>query len=218
MNKSLVFRAQRSTSFQILYRVLVRYSRIPNQTLHGNKDWHGSKHLRNTETLTELTGSQWNSSGIFPRIQYVTAQSRSQRVTLLGLNETPENFTGRIIFMSMFNDISWGSKDNKIECESNARLVSLYARRFGTGQWSSLGLGSEKKWYSISADSPQGEWDRMAEKIMLEFSESGHPVFRATSPLSRGQLKSKGSGTLSIHFSADLETIKTVFRTITSVN
>ena len=27
--------------------------------------------------------------------------------------------------------------------------------------------GSEKKWYSISADSPQGEWDRMAEKMML---------------------------------------------------
>ena len=37
----------------------------PNQTMHGNKDWDGSKHLRNTETLTELTVSQWNSSGIF---------------------------------------------------------------------------------------------------------------------------------------------------------
>ena len=44
------------------------------------------------------------------------------------------------------------------------------------------------------------------------------PVFRATSPLSRGQLKSKGGGKLSIHFCADLETITTVFRTITSVN
>ena len=36
----------------------------PNQTLHGNKDWSDSKHLRNTETWTELTASQWNSSGI----------------------------------------------------------------------------------------------------------------------------------------------------------
>ena len=53
---------------------------------------------------------------------------------------------------------------------------------------------------------------------MLEFAESGHPVFRATSPLSRGQLKSKGGGKLSIHCCADLETIKTVFRTIISVN
>ena len=53
-----------------------------------------------------------------------------------------------------------------------------------------------KKWYSISADSPQGEWDKMAEKMMLEFGESGHPVFRAASPLSRGVLKSKGGGKL----------------------
>ena len=85
-------------------------------------------------------------------------------------------------------------------------------------KWSFLGRGSEKKWYSISADSPQGEWDRIAEKMMLEFGDSRHPVFRATSPLSRGQLKSKGGGKLWIHYCGDLETITTVFRTITSVN
>ena len=76
---------------------------------------------------------------------------------LLRLDETPENLTERIVFMSMFNDISWRSTDDEKECESNARLVSLYAKRFGTGQWSFLGPVSEKKWYSISADSPQGE-------------------------------------------------------------
>ena len=86
------------------------------------------------------------------------------------------------------------------------------------GQWSFRGPGSEKKWYSISEDSPQGEWDKMAEKMMITFAESGHPVFRATSPLSRGQLKSKGGGKLSIHYCADRETITTVFRTIASVN
>ena len=42
---------------------------------------------------------------------------------LLRLNETPENFTGRIIFMSMFNDISCGSRDNEGECVANANLV-----------------------------------------------------------------------------------------------
>ena len=61
------------------------------------------------------------------------------------MSEKPEEFTGRIIFMSMFNDISWGSKDNSKECESNAQLVSLYAKRFGAGKWSFLGPGSEKK-------------------------------------------------------------------------
>ena len=120
--------------------------------------------------------------------------------------------------MSMFNDISLGSKDNKIECESNAHFVSLLARRFGAGQWSFLGPCSEKKWSSISEDSPQGEWDKIAEMKMLKFGESGHPVFCATSPLSRGVLKSKGGGKLSIHYCANQDTITTVFRTITSVN
>ena len=53
---------------------------------------------------------------------------------------------------------------------------------------------------------------------MIQFTESGHPVFRATSPLSRGTLESKGCGKLSIHFCADGDTIETVFRTILSVN
>ena len=42
--------------------------------------------------------------------------------------------------------------------------------------------------------------------------------FRATTPLSRGQLKSKGRGKLSIHYAADLETIQTIFRKIVSAN
>ena len=76
----------------------------------------------------------------------------------------------------------------------------------------------EKKWYSTYTDRPQGEWDRVAESMMIRFGESGHPVFRATGPLSRGTLKSKGGGKLSIHFCADGDTIETVFRTIISVN
>ena len=51
--------------------------------------------------------------------------------------------------------------------------------------------------------------------MMIKFGASGHPVFRATSPLSRGMLKSKGRGKLSIHFGW---TIETVIRTIISVN
>ena len=50
------------------------------------------------------------------------------------MNKDPEEFTGRIIFMSMFNDISWGSKDNEQECELNAKLVSIYAKRFTPDQ------------------------------------------------------------------------------------
>ena len=54
--------------------------------------------------------------------------------------------------------------------------------------------------------------------MLVEFAESGCPIFRATTPLSRGKLKSKGHGKLSIHFAADQETIETIFRTIVSAN
>ena len=169
-------------------------------------------------TLDRIDGEpmelEWN---IIPGFNALQLCHKVQEL-LSRLNVTPEKFIGRIIFMSMFNDISWGSKDNKIEYESNAQLVSLFARRFGARQWSFLGLGSEKNWSSISEDSPQGEWDKMEEKMMVTLAESGHPVFRATSPLSRGQLKSKGGGNLSIHYCADQDTITTVFLAIISVN
>ena len=113
--------------------------------------------------------------------------------------------------MSMFNDISWRSEDNERECELSADLVSIYTRRFPAGRWSFLGPGSEKKLYSTHESKPQGEWDSVAELMMIKFGESGHPVFRATSPWSRGTLKSQGGGKLSIHFGADGETIETVF-------
>ena len=157
---------------------------------------------------------EWN---IFPGFNTLQLSEEVKRL-LLRLDETPENFTKRIIFMSMFNDISCGSKDNEQECLANARLVSLYAKRSPKGQWSFIGPGSEKKWYCISEDSPQGVWDNMAEGMLLEFAESDCPIFRASSPLSRGRLKSKGHGKLSIHIAADQETIETISRIIVSVN
>ena len=95
-------------------------------------------------TLDRIDGEpiefEWN---IVPGVTTLQLSHKVQEL-LLRLSETPENFTWRIIFMSMFNDISWRSKDNKIECESNAQLVSLYAKRFGAGQWTFLGPGSKK--------------------------------------------------------------------------
>ena len=213
-----IFNARRSTSFQILYCVLVRSSKTPNRTMHGKTDWEWFKSFPVYRNFDRVDGEpmefEWNMFPGFNTLQL----SEEVKHLLLRLDETPENFTGRIIFMSMFNDISCGSKDNKKECESNAQLVSLLAKRFGAGQWSFLGPGSEKKWFSISEDSSQGEWEKIAHLMMITCKESGHPVFRATSPLSRGVIKSKGGGKLSIHFCAEQETITTVFRRITSVN
>ena len=83
---------------------------------------------------------EWNIPGF-------TILQRINRVHefLSKMSEEPEEFTRRIIFMSMFNDISWGSKDNEQECELSAQLVSICARRFSPGRWSLFGPRSEKK-------------------------------------------------------------------------
>ena len=84
---------------------------------------------------------EWN---IFPGFTTLQLCYKVQEF-LSRMSVEPDDFTGRIIFMSMFNDISWGSKDNEQECESSAQLVSIFAKRFSPGRWSFLGSGSEKE-------------------------------------------------------------------------
>ena len=129
-----------------------------------------------------------------------------------------EQFKGRIIFMSMYNDIGWTKRRNKENCFANALRVIEYARSFTQGHWSFLEPGSQKKWYGTYSDKPDGDWDKTAEGMMLNFAESGHPVFRASSALERGELKSKGKGVKSIHFNGSDETIELILRTVISVN
>ena len=122
----------------------------------------------------EPTELEWN---IFTG--FTTLQLCGKVTDLLSnLGESPETFTGRILFMSMFNDISCDRKGNKEECFANVRVVKVFAKKFGIGQWSFIGPGSEKKWYSMEENSPQGIWDHIAEKMLLQFAESG-PIFRA---------------------------------------
>ena len=92
----------------------------------------------------------------------------------------PEQFDDRIIFMSMLNDIVGREKGNAKKCENNSRAVANYARRFLRTHWSFLGPGSEKKWYGTYFDKPDGVWDKTAEDMMLEFSETIHPMLRAS--------------------------------------
>ena len=114
--------------------------------------------------MTESMESRRNSSGTFSQ-DWIRLQLCGKVKSLLSrLGKTPENFTGRGVFMSMFNDISCGTRDNEQECLVNARLVSLYARKFCKGQWSFIGPGSEKKWYSMKEDSQQGTWDNVGGK------------------------------------------------------
>ena len=97
------------------------------------------------------------------------------------------------------------------KCESKHQPRFYFCEKIFTRKMVIPRTWIRKKWYSTHDSKPQGEWDRVAELMMIKFGESGYPVFRATSPLSRGTLQSKGGGKLSTHFCADGDTIETVF-------
>ena len=67
--------------------------------------------------------------------------------------------------MSIFNDISCDNKDNEEECVANAKVVSILAKKFGIGQWSFIGPGSEKKWYSMEEKSTRNLGSRRGKDV-----------------------------------------------------
>ena len=101
------------------------------------------------------TLSRWSLSGIFPRFYYIGNSRRDSKDDDWMCE--PEQFKGRIIFRSMYNDIEVTKRGHKENCIANALGVSEYARGFKRRHWSLPGLGSEKKWCQ------QTRW-RMGEK------------------------------------------------------
>ena len=80
----------------------------------------------------EFLEFEWN---IFPGFTTLKLCDKISDL-LSSLGQSPESFTGRILFMSMFNDIFCDRYDNKDECLRNANIVKTFAQRFGIGQWS----------------------------------------------------------------------------------
>ena len=116
------------------------------------------------------------------------------------------------LFMSMFNDIAWDAKGNDELCVNNSKTIKGYAERFPRGHWSFLGPGSEEKCNGTYDCKPHGSWNRTAEKMLQNFAGSSHPIFRCTSALERGQLRSKGGGKTSIHFNGSTEILSCSWR------
>ena len=175
--------------FQILCYDLEGWTRTRNRILFGKISWLGSGVHQSSELWTHLIVSRWNSSGIFSQDSpHCSSATKSKSSCLKWANQQ--------------NNLQDGSSSCRCSMTSHGDLktmnrnvlltphLCLYLHKgFPAGRWSFLGLGSEKKWYSPCNERPQGEWDRVAELMMIKFGESGHPVFLATSPLSRGTLQ-----------------------------
>ena len=79
---------------------------------------------------------------------FATLQFCNKVQELMTKMDDPSQLKRRTVFMSMFNDIIWGSEDNERECITNVTLVTLFAIKIPAGRWSVLWSGSEKKWFS----------------------------------------------------------------------
>ena len=187
-----------------------------NAAWESKLEWFKSTHQY--KELDRIDGKpmefEWNIFLGFTTLQILTEIQRM----LSSMSCEPEQFNGRVIFMSMYNDIIWRDSQNKSVCITHSIIVTDHARKFPLGHWSFVGPGSETKRYRTDTFKPKGKWDEVAEIMMMNFRESGHPVFRATSAMERGTLKRKGGGNLSIHFCCDYETAEVIFCTIVSVN
>ena len=152
--KSSIFNARKSTSFQILCCVWEGVHQHPksNEAWKDRIGWiTSSQSYRDFDGISgESTEFEWN---IFPGFD--TLQLYGKVTDLLSrLGETPETCTGRILFILMFNDISCDKKDNEEECLANAKVVSIFAKKFGIEQWSFIGPGSEKEMVFYGREQP----------------------------------------------------------------
>ena len=119
--------------------------------------------------------------------------------------------------MSMFNDIDWTRKGNVGICFSNSEKVKEFANGFSQGHSPFFGPGDEKKWYGTLLCASEGMWNSTAIQMVERFKDTGHPVFKSTSALSRGILKRKNNND-TLHFNADASNTELLFRIIHSVN
>ena len=121
-----------------------------NNVLEAQLGWfEDSPQYRTLETIDgEPMKLEWNILSGFTTLQLVDEVQKF--INKMG---DPAQFQGRIIFMSMFNDIKWGTTDNEKECIAHATLVSLFAKKI-----SSRTLVIPRTWTRNKV----GEWDRVA--------------------------------------------------------
>ena len=109
-----------------------------------------------------------------------------------GKHIAPENFSDRIIFMSMFNDIELERKDNEDSCPLTSRKIKEYASNFNDGHWAFLGPGEKNKWYQGICS--RIWWQQGSSCVtnggrFREFRTSGIPGDKSAGPLNTQEEK-----------------------------
>ena len=88
---------------------------------------------------------------------------------LQGKHVTPENFSARIVFMTMFNDIELEKKGNEDSCPITSGKIKDYASKFNDGHWAFLGRGEGSEWYQGFTTNHKVKWDLCASQMVEDF-------------------------------------------------
>ena len=79
----------------------------------------------------------------------------------------------------------------KKEMQRNVKIIPVKLRIMIADFLAVIGhswaLDQRRNGSELFFDKPNRKWDRTAEIMMLNFADSGHPIFRATSALERGE-------------------------------
>ena len=120
-------------------------------TTGSNGIW-GTCYLRDLNRIDgEPMEFEWTN---FPGFTTLKILDEIQKM-MTELQCEPEQLKGRIIFMSMYNDIVWENEETKTIVLRILSKLQIVARTLVI-----MGPGSEKKWYGTHPNKPDREWDR----------------------------------------------------------
>ena len=120
--------------------------------------------------------------------------------------------------MSMYNDIVWWEQGNT----KNVNIIQLQLRTmladFRADVGHSWDLDQKRNGTELTLIKQTEIGTNLVNEWCSTFAESGHPKFRATIDLERGEWRSKEKEKKSIHFNSSDVTIELILRTVISDN
>ena len=94
----------------------------------------------------------------------------------------------------MLNDIIWDAKGNDEICSDNSETKNSMLKDSLAVSGLSWDLDLKRSRAELTMANQMDLVTELQGKMLLNFAGSGHPIFRGTSALERGELRSKGSG------------------------
>ena len=159
---------------------------------HGRTRVSGIQRPTSSANWIELMESWRNSSGRFSQDSRQRLSSKKFRIRWANNSVTQRISKTGSSSCQCSTTLNGKQEEMKYYAKNNSKRVAEYARQFLRGHWSFLEPGSDKKWC--------GTYDGIPSGYLVNFEKSGHLIFRCTSALEQGQLRSKEGGKTTFHF------------------